>query len=104
MSRRPGKRCWRCMSRDARSSGAACGRRRRRMSSPCSSGTSRPFLNLMKRIEVKLALPVVAALLGVIKELADHQRKNLAAPLTLEERGTDFHAAWVDELLSTQNE
>src|SRR5687767_1315271 len=58
----------------------------------------------MKRIEVKLALPVVAPLLDVIKELADHLRKNLAAPLTLEDLGTDFHAAWVDELLSTQNE
>ena len=58
----------------------------------------------MKRIEVKLALPVVAPLLDVIKELADQLRKNLAAPLELKDLGTDFHAAWVDELLSTQNE
>ena len=58
----------------------------------------------MKRIEVKLALPVVAPLLDVIKELADHLRKNLAAPLELKDLDTDFHAAWVDELLNTQNE
>ena len=58
----------------------------------------------MKRIEVKLALPVVAPLLDVIKELADQLRKNLAAPLELKDLDTDFHAAWVDELLSTQNE
>ena len=58
----------------------------------------------MKRIEVKLALPVVAPLLDVIKELADHLRKNLAAPLELKDLDTDFHAAWVDELLITQNE
>ena len=31
----------------------------------------------MKRIEVKLALPVVAPLLDVIKELADNLRKNI---------------------------
>jgi hypothetical protein len=58
----------------------------------------------MKRIEVKLALPVVAPLLDVIKELADHLRRNLAAPLTLHDLDSDFHTAWVDELLSTQNE
>jgi hypothetical protein len=58
----------------------------------------------MKRIEVKLALPVVAPLLDVIKELADNLRKNLAAPLALEDLDADFRDAWADELLSTQNE
>jgi hypothetical protein len=58
----------------------------------------------MKRIEVKLALPVVAPLLDVIKELADNLRKNLAAPIGLQDLDTDFHAAWVDELLIAQNE
>ena len=53
----------------------------------------------MKRIEVKLALPVVAPLLDVIKELADNLRKNLAAPIALKDLDSDFHAAWVDELL-----
>ena len=58
----------------------------------------------MKRIEVKLALPVVAPLLDVIKELADNLRRNLAAPIALKDLDADFHAAWVDELLSSQNE
>jgi hypothetical protein len=58
----------------------------------------------MKRIEVKLALPVVAPLLDVIKELADGLRKNLAAPLTLTDLGADFHESWVGELLSAQND
>jgi hypothetical protein len=58
----------------------------------------------MKRIEVKLALPVVAPLLDVIKELADNLRKNLAAPLAMKDLDAEFHEAWADELLSTQNE
>lgn len=58
----------------------------------------------MKRIEVKLALPVVAPLLDVIKELADGLRKNLAAPLGLRDLDPEFKESWVDELLSTQNE
>lgn len=58
----------------------------------------------MKRIEVKLALPVVAPLLDVIKELADSLRKNLAAPIVLTDLGEEFHDTWVDELLNTQNE
>jgi hypothetical protein len=58
----------------------------------------------MKRIEVKLALPVVAPLLDVIRELADGLRKNLAAPLALTDLDADFHESWVGELLSAQND
>ena len=58
----------------------------------------------MKRIEVKLALPVVAPLLDVIKELADSLRKNLAAPLGLKDLDDDFKDAWEGELLSAQND
>jgi hypothetical protein len=58
----------------------------------------------MKRIEVKLAVPVVAPLLDVIKELADGLRKNLAAPLALKDLEDDFKDAWVGELLSAQND
>ena len=58
----------------------------------------------MKRIEVKLALPVVAPLLDVIKELADSLRQSLAAPLELKDLDPEFREAWSDELLSTQNE
>ena len=56
----------------------------------------------MKRIEVKLALPVVAPLLDVIKGLADGLRKNLAAPLGLGDLDAEFGAAWTSELLETQ--
>lgn len=58
----------------------------------------------MKRIEVKLALPVVAPLLDVIKELADGLRKNLAAPLGLKDIDEEFRDAWIGELLSAQND
>ncbi|MSU22811.1 MAG: hypothetical protein EXS32_03205 [Opitutus sp.] len=58
----------------------------------------------MKRIEVKLSLPVVAPLLDVIRELADGLRKNLAAPSTLTELDDDFRDAWVGELVSSQND
>src|SRR3954468_18412955 len=56
----------------------------------------------MKRIEVKLALPVVAPLLDVIKELADSLRKTLAAPLALNDLEADFSEAWVGQLLHDQ--
>jgi hypothetical protein len=58
----------------------------------------------MKRIEVKLSLPVVAPLLDVVKELADSLRKNLAAPNQLGDLDADFRDAWVGELLSSQND
>lgn len=57
----------------------------------------------MKRIEVKLALPVVAPLLDVIKSLGDSLRTDLAAPLAIADLEPDFKAAWVDELLLAQN-
>lgn len=56
----------------------------------------------MKRIEVKLALPVVAPLLDVVKELADGLRQNLAAPLGMTDLEAEFREAWVGELLSGQ--
>ena len=57
----------------------------------------------MKRIEVKLALPVVAPLLDVIKAMADGLRRNLAAPLGPVDLDPEFSAAWSDELLDAQN-
>lgn len=56
----------------------------------------------MKRIEVKLALPVVAPLLDVIRELADGLRQELAAPLALTDIDTDLREAWVGDLLVAQ--
>ncbi len=58
----------------------------------------------MKRIEVKLALPVVAPLLDVIKGMADSLRRNLAAPLGLTDLDNEFSSAWADELVAAQNE
>ena len=58
----------------------------------------------MKRIEVKLALPVVAPLLDVIKGMADSLRRNLAAPLGLTDLDAEFGSAWTDELMAAQNE
>lgn len=57
----------------------------------------------MKRIEVKLALPVVAPLLDVIKTLGDSLHANLAAPLALQDLEPDFKSSWEEELLHAQN-
>lgn len=57
----------------------------------------------MKRIEVKLALPVVAPLLDVIKTLGDSLRANLAAPIALQDLDPDFKSSWEEELLLAQN-
>ena len=58
----------------------------------------------MKRIEVKLSLPVVAPLLDVIRELAEGLRQNLAAPPALTDLDEEFRAAWAGELLSAQTD
>ena len=58
----------------------------------------------MKRIEVKLALPVVAPLLDVVRELADGLAHNLAAPLGLLDLEPEDRGAWADELLVAQRE
>lgn len=58
----------------------------------------------MKRIEVKLALPIVAPLLDVIKELAEGLRKNLASPIALRDLDAEFSESWAEELLAAQNE
>ncbi len=57
----------------------------------------------MKRIEVKLSLPVVAPLLDVIKELADGLQQNLAAPQVLADLDPEFREAWIGDLLTAQN-
>ena len=57
----------------------------------------------MKRIEVKLALPVVAPLLDVMKGMADSLRQNLAAPAGPRDLDAEFDAAWTNDLLVTQN-
>lgn len=56
----------------------------------------------MKRIEVKLSLPIVAPLLDVIKQLAGGLGQKLAAPQELGDIETEFRDAWVGELLQSQ--
>ena len=56
----------------------------------------------MKRIEVKLSLPVVAPLLDVIRELADGLGRKLAAPQEFGDLDPEFHDAWHGELLAGQ--
>lgn len=58
----------------------------------------------MKRIEVKLALPVVAPLLDVIRELGEGLKHELVSPLALHDVDDDLHDAWMDDLLKAQHE
>ena len=57
----------------------------------------------MKRIEVKLSLPVVAPLLDVIQQLADGLGQKLAAPQDLGDIDQEFRDAWVGDLLDSQS-
>jgi hypothetical protein len=57
----------------------------------------------MKRIEVKLSLPVVAPLLDVMKGLADSLEGHLAVSLEHVEVDDDMRDTWSHELLGVQN-
>ena len=58
----------------------------------------------MKRIEVKLSLPVVAPLLDLMKASSDVLEAQIAAPLTLEDIDADFRDEWKAELLKGQHD
>jgi hypothetical protein len=58
----------------------------------------------MKRVEVKLSLPVVAPLLDLIKQAVDDLGDRLAAPQQLQDLDEELRASWRGELLSEQNE
>ena len=58
----------------------------------------------MKRIEVRLSLPVVAPLLDAIKAVSDALQNKLAAPLEMGEVDEDLREVWRDELLVSQND
>jgi hypothetical protein len=58
----------------------------------------------MKRVEVKLSLPVVAPLLDVIKSAADSLQSQLASPLAIDDLDAEFHEHWTGELLTGQND
>jgi hypothetical protein len=57
----------------------------------------------MKRIEVKLSLPVVAPLLDVMKSVADSLLGSLAVPLNAIEGDEEMHETLQAELLGAQN-
>ena len=56
----------------------------------------------MKRIEVKLSLPVVAPLLDLIKATVDGLAGHLAAPQHLQDLDEELRAAWTGDLLGGQ--
>lgn len=56
----------------------------------------------MKRIEVKLSMPVVAPLLDVIKGCAETLGGTLAAPLAMCDLDAEFRDAWTADLLASQ--
>jgi len=58
----------------------------------------------MKRVEVKLGLPVVAPLLDVIKRMVDDLNGQLAAPQSLQDLDEELGATWKSELIGGQNE
>ncbi len=58
----------------------------------------------MKRIEVKLSLPVVAPLLDVMKTVADSLQDRLAVPLDHAEVDPDMHEVWNADLLAAQKD
>jgi hypothetical protein len=58
----------------------------------------------MKRIEVKLSLPVVAPLLDLMKDSSDVLEAQIAAPITLDDIDADFREDWRAELLAGQHE
>lgn len=57
----------------------------------------------MKRIEVKLSLPVVAPLLDVIKAVADSLKGELAAPLAMKDLDAEVKEPWQRDLIDAQN-
>jgi hypothetical protein len=57
----------------------------------------------MKRIEVRLSLPVVAPLLDVIKSASQSLQQNLAAPLAMTDLDAEFREDWTAELQSGQS-
>jgi hypothetical protein len=58
----------------------------------------------MKRVEVKLSLPVVAPLLDILRELSVELQRTLAAPQALHDLDQDFRGSWISELLEGQTE
>ncbi len=58
----------------------------------------------MKRIEVKLSLPVVAPLLDLVKAVVDGLHGELAVSLRMQDLDPELRVGWQDELLRAQND
>lgn len=56
----------------------------------------------MKRIDVKLNLPVVAPLLDVLRRAAETLANTLAMPLHMEDIDPEFRESWTEELVGQQ--
>ena len=56
----------------------------------------------MKRIDVKLNLPVVAPLLDVLRRAGSQLGEDLAAPLRIDDLDVDFRETWTEELVNEQ--
>ncbi len=56
----------------------------------------------MKRIDVKLSLPVVAPLIDLLRRVAQGLEGRLSSPLRIEDLDEDLHEIWRDELIQSQ--
>ena len=57
----------------------------------------------MKRIDVKLSLPVVAPLLDLLRQVALSLQEKLASPLRMEDIDEEMLEIWSEDLLQEQN-
>lgn len=57
----------------------------------------------MKRIDIKLSLPVVAPLIDVIREASGALRDTLASPVVIDSLDTELRDIWSEDLLQAQN-
>lgn len=57
----------------------------------------------MRRIDIKLSLPVVAPLLDIMREAAAGLRGSLASPVLIDSLDQDLREIWSEELLNSQN-
>jgi hypothetical protein len=58
----------------------------------------------MKRISIRLSLPIVAPLVDVLRGTGESLQHGLAAPLRIEDLDPDFRESWTDELVEAQRQ
>lgn len=57
----------------------------------------------MRRIDIKLSLPVVAPLLDVMRDACSGLRGSLASPVIIDTLDNDMREIWSEDLLQSQN-